>query len=198
MPTKIYYLDATRTNGVTASWNLFFRNFRLDYQGQELGWLSPAELKAGHTFTLPDGRRLLVRLQHQFGAQGLDFQLEGQPLSGTVNDPRTQLQTGFAALLLIAGFNVALSLVVLLGRVTVLEQLGTGWGTLGEGLLYAGLAALGKYRLAAWAFYVGLGLLVLDGLFLLSSGTGTGGLLVRVLLGIAIYRGAVGARQLFA
>jgi hypothetical protein len=60
MPTKIYYLDATRTNGVTASWNLFFRNFRLDYQGQELGWLSPAELKAGHTFTLPDGRRAVA------------------------------------------------------------------------------------------------------------------------------------------
>jgi hypothetical protein len=94
MPTKIYYLDAARTDAVTASWNLFFRNFRLDYQGQELGQLSAAELKAGHEFTLPDGRRLLVRLQQQFGAQGLDFQLEGQPLSGTVNDPRTQLNHG--------------------------------------------------------------------------------------------------------
>lgn len=198
MPTKTYYLDEARTDGVTASWNLFFRNFRLDYQGQELGRLTPAELKAGHEFTLTDGRRLLVRLQQKVGAQGLDFQVEGRPLSGTVNDPLTQVNTGFAALLFIAGLNVALSLVALLGQVELFAQLGLGWGTLAEGLLYAGLAALGKYRLAAWAFYVGLGLLVLDGLFLLSSSQATAGLVVRLFLGIAIYRGAAGVRQLRA
>ena len=68
MPTKTYYLDAARTDGVTANWSLFFRNFRLDYQGRELGRLTPAELKAGREFALPDGRRLLVRLQQKFGA----------------------------------------------------------------------------------------------------------------------------------
>jgi len=198
MPIKTYYLDATRTDAVTASWSLFFRNFRLDYQGQEVSRLTPAELKAGREIVLPDGRRLLVRLQQQFGAQGLDFQLDGRPLGGTINDPLTQVNAGFAALLLVAGLNVALSLIALFSQAGVLVQLGLGWETLAEGLVYAALAVLGKYRLAAWAFYAGLGLLVLNGLLLLGSSQATSGLLVRILLGIAIYRGAVGVRQLRA
>ena len=198
MPIKTYYLDATRTDAVTASWSLFFRNFRLDYQGQEVSRLTPAELKAGREIVLPDGRRLLVRLQQQLGAQGLDFQLDGRPLGGTINDPLTQVNAGFAALLLVAGLNVALSLIALFSQAGVLVQLGLGWETLAEGLVYAALAVLGKYRLTAWAFYAGLGLLVLDGLLLLGSSQATSGLLVRILLGIAIYRGAVGVRQLRA
>jgi hypothetical protein len=43
---------------------------------------------------------------------------------------------------------------------------------------------------------VALGLLVLDGVMLLGSGLGTGGLVVRLFLGIAIYRGAAAIRQL--
>jgi hypothetical protein len=198
MPTKTYYFDATKTEGVTASWGMFFRNFRLDYQGRELGHLTPAELKAGHEFALPDGRLLLVRLQQKFGAQGLDFQLNGQHLAGTVNDPLTQINTGFAAIMFIAGLNVVVSLAALLGRVEVLLALGIGWGSLIEGLIYAGLGWLGKYRQAAWAFYVALGLVVLDGVMLLGSSMGTGGLVMRLFLGIAIYRGAAAARQLKA
>ena len=83
MPTKTYYFDATKTEGVTASWGLFFRDFRLDYQGRELGRLTPAELKAGHEFALPDGR-LLVQLQQKFGTQGLAFQVDGRPLGSAV------------------------------------------------------------------------------------------------------------------
>jgi hypothetical protein len=196
MPTNTFYLDAARTEAVTASWGMFFRNFRLDYQGQELGRLTPAELKAGHEFALPDGRRLLVRLQQKFGAQGLDFQVDGQPLSGSVNDPLTQIKTAFAVIMFIAGLNVAVSAVALLGQVEFLLMLGLGWGTLVEGLVYAGLGWLGKFRRAAWAFYVALGLLVLDGVMLLGSGLGTGGLVVRIFFGIAIYRGAAAARQL--
>lgn len=196
MPTNTFYLDDARTEAVTASWNMFFRNFRLDYQGQELGRLSPAELKAGHEFALPDGRRLQVRLQQKFGAQGLDFQVDGRPLGGTVNDPLTQIKTAFAALLFIAGLNVALSLGALLGQAEFLLALGLGWGTLIEGLLYAVLGWLGRYRQAAWAFYVALGLLVLDGVTLLGSGQSTGGMVVRIFLGIAVYRGAAAARQL--
>jgi hypothetical protein len=198
MPTKTYYFDAAKTDGVTASWGMFFRNFRLEYRGQELGHLSSAELKAGHEFALPDGRRLLVRLQQKFGAQGLDLQVEGRHLAGTVNDPLTQINTAFAATMFIAGLNVALSTVALLAAVDGLLALGIGWGTLVEGLVYAALGWLGKYRQAAWAFYVALGLVALDGVMLLGSGLGTGGLVVRVFLGIAIYRGAAAARQLRA
>jgi hypothetical protein len=196
MPTSTFYLDAARTEAITASWGMFFRNFRLDYQGQELGRLTPAELKAGHEFALPDGRHLLVRLQQKLGAQGLDFQVDGQPLGGSVNDPLTQIKTAFAAIMLIAGLNVALSVAALLGQGEFLLTFGFGWGTLAEGLIYAGLGWLGKYRRAAWAFYVALGLLVLDGVTLLGSGVGTGGLVVRLFIGIAIYRGAAAARQL--
>ena len=199
MPTKTYYLDAARTDAVTASWGWFFRDFRLDYHGQELGRTTTAqELKAGREFVLPDGRRLSVRLQQKFGAQGLDFQLDDQPVAGTVNDPHTQVSTGFAAILFIAGFNVLAALVVMAIGSEVLAQMGLGWGALVEGLLYAGLAWLGKYRLSAAAFYVALALVVLDGVFNLGSGQPTAGIVVRVFLGIAIYRAAAAARQLRA
>ena len=64
--------------------------------------------------------------------------------------------------------------------------------------MYAGLGWLGKYRQMAWAFWAALGLLVLGGGLLLGSDPGTGGLVVRLFLGIAIYRAAVAARQLRA
>ena len=199
MPTKTYYLDTARTDAVTASWGWFFRNFRLSYQGQELGGpTTAAELKAGREFALPDGRQLLVRLQQKFGAQGLDMQLDGQPVPGTVNAPQTQVTTGFVALLFIAGLNAVLSLVALAAPSETLLALGIGWGTLAAAALYAGLAWLGKYRLSAVAFYVALALLVLDGAFMLGSGQATAGLVVRVLLGIAVFRAAAAARQLRA
>ena len=196
MPTKTYYFDAAQTDAVTASWGMFFRDFRLDYHGRELGTATAQELKAGRDFPLPDGRPLRVRLQQQFGAQGLDVQLDGQPLPGTVNDPRTQVQTGFVALLLIAGLNVVLSLGAIFGHIDVLARLGLGWAALGEAGLYVGLAWLGKYRLAAAAFYVALALLVLDGAATLGNSQATGALVVRVFVGIAIYRAAGAARQL--
>ncbi len=196
MPTNTFYLDDARTEAVTASWDLFFRNFRLSYQDQELGRLTSAELKAGHEFALPDGRRLRVRLQQKFGAQGLDFQVDGRPLGGSVNDPLTQVKTAFGATMLIAVLNVGLAAAALLGSVEFLLNLGIGWGSLAEGLIYAGLGWLGRYRQAAWAFYVALGLLVLDGVMLLGSGPGSGGLVLRIFLGIALYRGAAAARQL--
>lgn len=199
MPTKTYYLDAARTDAVTASWGWFFRNFRLDYRGQELGRTTAAqELKEGREFALPDGRRLHVRLQQKFGAQGLDFQLEGRPVAGTVNDPRTQVTTGFAAIMFVAGLNFMLSVAALLGHVELLERLGMGWANIIEALLYAGLAWLGNYRLSAVAFYVALALLVLDGVLTLGSGTATSGLVVRILLGLAVYRAAAATRQLRA
>ncbi len=197
MPTKTYYFDAAHTDAVAVSWGMFFRNFRLEYQGRDVGGGTTAqELKAGKEFALPDGRQLRVRLQQQFGAQGLDMQLDGRPLPGTVNDPHTQVQTGFVALLFIAVLNVALSLVALFGHVEVLEKLGLGWAAIGEAALYAGLAGLGKYRLAAAAFYAALALLVLDGVLLLGTSVATGGLVVRVFLGMAVYRAAGAARQL--
>ena len=124
------------------------------------------------------------------------MQVEGRHLAGTMNDPLTQINTAFAATMFIAGLNVALSAVALLAAVDGLLALGIGWGTLIEGLVYGVLGWLGKYRRAASAFYAALGLVVLDGVMLLGSGLGTGGLVVRVFLGIAIYRGAAAARQL--
>lgn len=122
--------------------------------------------------------------------------MEGRPVPGTVNDPYTQVLTGYAAILFIAGLNLGLSLLALFAHVEVLERLGLGWAAIVEALLYAGLAWLGKYRLSAAAFYVALALLVLDGVFTLGSGQATAGLVVRVFVGIAIYRAAGAARQL--
>lgn len=204
MPTKTYYLDAARTDAVTASWGLFFRNFKIEHRGQLLGEVgSVQELRQGREFPLPDGRTLVVRLQQKFGAQGLDMQLDGRPVAGTVNDPQAKVQTAFVVLLFVAGLSGVLALVAIFGQVEFLLQLGVGWGALFEAAVYVGLAWLGKYRLKPWAFYVAGGLFVLDGVLLLASLAGTGGgvggsVVVRILLAIAIFRGASGAKELQA
>lgn len=137
MPSKIYYLDAAQTDAGTASWDLFYRNFTLTHNGQPLGVVGAKELKQGHAVPLPDGRTLRVRVQQQFGAQGLDLQVDGQPVPGTVNDPQAQVNTAFTALLFIAVLSTALAL---FGHVETLEQLGLGWAAIAESLLYVGLA----------------------------------------------------------
>ena len=50
--------------------------------------------------------------------------------------------------------------------------------------------------MSAVAFYVALALLILDGVFTLGNSQATAGLVVRVFVGIAIYRAAGAARQL--
>ncbi|GAB2941110.1 hypothetical protein GCM10027048_01950 [Hymenobacter coalescens] len=203
MPTKTYYLDSSQTGLVTVRWGWFWRNFTVSQGEQVVGQLRTAnELKQGAAFTLADGRQLTARLREKVGSQQLELLLEGQPLPGSATHPGELLRQGLGVLLFLAVLNVALGLLAEIGQVEVLLQLGLGYASAATGLVYLGLWWWAKTRLAPAAFYAAIGLLVLDFVAVLLAGPGgsgaTSGMFMRFFLGLMLYRGSQGARQLRA
>jgi hypothetical protein len=205
MPSKTYYLDAAKTESLTAKWGMFFRNVEVLYNGQSLGTVpSKQALEQGYEFSLPDGRSLVAQLTRSVYQQELELRLSGKPVPGSATDPRERLKQAWYVLLFIGGLNLALGLVAVLQQVEILQSLGLGWGSVVEGLLYAGLGWWGYKRLASMAFAIAGVLFVLDGVLMIGASVSTGGnpgiggLFMRFFLTVLIYRGYQAARHLRA
>ena len=205
MPSKTYYLDAAKTEALTAKWGLFFKNVEILYNGQSLGTVpSKQALEQGYEFSLPDGRRLVAQLTRSLHQQELELRLGGQPVPGSATDPHERLRQAWYTLLFIGGLNLVLGLVAVWQQVEVLQNLGIGWGSVIEGLLYAGLGWWGYKRLAPAAFAIAGVLFVLDGVLMIGASVsaggnpGIGGLFMRFFLTVLIYRGFQAARHLRA
>jgi len=143
----------------------------------------------------------LTRSLHQ---QELELRLGGQPVPGSATDPHERLKQAWYTLLFIGGLNLVLGLVAVWQQVAVLQSLGIGWGSVVEGLLYAGLGWWGYKRLAPAAFAIAGVLFVLDGVLMIGASVsaggnpGIGGLFMRFFLTVLIYRGFQAARHLRA
>ena len=201
MPSKTYYLDAAKTETLTAKWGIFFKNVEIIYNGQSLGTVPNKQaLEQGYEFNLPDGRSLVAQLTRSVYQQELELRLGGQPVPGSATDPRERLKQALYALLFIGVLNVVLGLVAVVQQVALLQSIGLGWGSVIEGLLYTGLGWWGYKRRAAAAFAIAGVLFVLDGVLMLSAGSspGTGALFARFFLVVLIYRGFQAARHLRA
>ncbi len=200
MASKTYYLDANRTQDLKVSWGMLWRNFTVAYQGQEVGRLSSSnELKEGVLFTLPDGRELSARLRSSMGQQQLELLLEGRPLAGSATDPQEQFRQGRYMLWLVATLNIGLGLIAELGQVDSLQELGMGYGTVGFGALFIGLEWWARTKKTPLAFYLAIGLLVLDVMITLAmapKSAGGGGWFLRFIICMVLYRGAVAAKSL--
>lgn len=203
MPTKTYYLDQAKTQELTMKWGMFFRNVEIFYQKQSLGVVPSKEaLAQGYAYQLPDGRSLVVQLLSSY-PQELELRIEGGIVPGSATHPRERVKRAWYLLLFVGGLNVVLGAWGAMQSVAVLQQLGLGWGSLAEGLLYIGLGWWGYSRLSVVAFGVALGLLVLDWVLLIATTVGTGnvgfgGLFIRFFFCLAVYRGMQAARQLQA
>ena len=136
--------------------------------------------------------------------QELELRLSGQPVPGSATDPQERLKQAWYTLLFIGGLNLVLGLVAVVQQVEVLQSLGIGWGSIVEGLLYAGLGWWGYKRLAPAAFAIAGVLFVLDGVLMIGASVsaggnpGFGGLFMRFFLTVLIYRGFRAAQQLRA
>jgi hypothetical protein len=205
MPSKTYYLDVAKTEALTAKWGMFFKNVEISYNGQSLGTVpSKQALEQGYEFTLPDGRSLVAQLTRNVYQQELELRLSGQPVPGSATDPHERLKQAWYTLLFIGGLNLVLGLVAVFQQVELLQSLGIGWGSVVEGLLYAGLGWWGYKRLAPAAFASAGVLFVLDGVLMIGASVsaggnpGIGGLFIRFFLSVLIYRGFQAARHLRA
>lgn len=206
MPTKTYYLDDARSQNLTVKWGMFYRNLEVFYQGQSLGQVPSTDaLRQGYTFQLPTGQALVAHLRRNQGLEEIELRLDGQPVPGSATHPAERLRQAWYTLLVVGGLNVLIGLVAEFGQVALLQRLGLGWGSVVEGLLYVGLGWWGYSRVAPVAFGAALALLLLDGIMMLvasanaSSGTpGLGGIFLRFVLVVLVYRGLLAARQLRA
>lgn len=89
-----------------------------------------AALRAGQHFTLPDGRRLDVGFERKLGSAGLTLALDGRPVPGAFNDPRTVIRTAGRLIWYIAGINLVIG-AIFLGAREALHQLGYVTGAFG-------------------------------------------------------------------
>lgn len=201
MPTKTYYLNEARTETLTATWSLFFRRFEALYNGQSLGEVTSAdELRRGHRFALPDGRTLSAQLVRNQGMQELELLLENEPVPGSGTHPLERIKQAWYALLLVGVLNAVLGLVAVFMESAALRNLGLGWPSLAEGLIFLGLGWYGTTRRSAPALYAAFGLLVLDGVLVLAAavgpggGSGFGGIFLRFALCVLVLRGAKAAQ----
>ncbi|OGX90534.1 hypothetical protein [Hymenobacter coccineus] len=203
MPKKTYYLDEARTEPITVQWGLAYRNFILSHQGEPV---VPAEhgpsLTEGYRYDLPDGRRLSAQLVRNAGLQELELLLNGQPLLGSATHPQERLKQAWYALLGVGSFSTILIVVAQFINVDALRPLRFGWAALLENIVLVGLGWWGYRQCSAAAFYVALGLLVVDWAVMMvnlaqaGGGGGIGSIFLRFVICAFVFRGAQAAREL--
>lgn len=204
MPTKTYYLDAARTDAITAKWGFFlYRNFTVHYAGAQLPATNPeAKLAQGRHYRLPDGRNFSAQLKANSYPQELEMLIDGQPVPGSSTHPQERIKQAWYILLVLGVLNMGLGLLTEFGQVEVLRELGLGWGSLVEGVAFVALGWLGYFRRSVPAFTIAFVLLVLDGVVSIGSAVvsdhspALGGLLMRVLFCLIVFRGMKATRQL--
>ena len=203
MPSKTFYLDDARTQPLTASWGMFFRNFTVSYAGAALEAINPeAPIVQGRQYRLPDGRIFSARHKQNSYPQEMELLIDGQPVPGSGTHPIERVKQAWYLLLFLGILNIALGVVAEFGHIDVLLQLGLGWGSLVEGVAYVALGYFGYYRTSAPAFTIALVLLALDAAFSITSAISTsqspamGGLFMRAFFCMVIFRAIKAARQL--
>ena len=203
MPSKTFYLDDTRTQPLTASWGMFFRNFTVSYAGTALAAIHPeASIAEGRQYPLPDGRIFSAQHKQNTYPQEMELLIDGQPIAGSGTHPVERIKQAWYVLLFVGVLNLGLGLAAELGKVAVLLELGLGWGGAVEGVIFLVVGWLGYSRRSVPALTIALVLLVLDaalsigGALTAGHAAGLGGLVVRLYFGLTVFRGLQAARQL--
>ena len=205
MATKTFYLSEDQTAVLTTKWGLFYRNFEAFYNGQALGpAVSSDELRQGCTYNLPDGRVFTAQLLRNQGLQEVQLLLDGQPVPGSNTHPQERIKQAWYALLFIGLLSTTLGIVAESISSEGLRKLGLGWPSAVEGIIFLGLGWWGYRSRSPLAFYLALGLLVLDKMLTVAAAVSEGGkgfggfgsIFLWFFFCVAIFRGAKGASEL--
>ncbi|MGY3089439.1 hypothetical protein ACVWYF_002487 [Hymenobacter sp. UYAg731] len=203
MPTKTYYLDDARTDAITASWGLFYRNFTVRYADTVLPATNPeAAIAKGRQYRLPDGRIFSAQLKENTYPQELELLISGQPVPGSGTHPQERIRQAWYTLLFLGVLNIGLGLLAEFGRMDMLRQYGLDWGSLVEGVAFLALGWLGYFRLSVPALTTAFVLLVLDGILsignslMMAQSAALGGIFMRLFFCLTVFRGIKAARQL--
>lgn len=203
MPSQTFALEPNGPKRLTLSWSAFWKNFTVTLDSQQVGALTPDELKAGKDVALPDGSTLRVHLKQGFGNAGLELTRNGQPLPGAANDPVSMVKSAAYLLYFLAALNALLGAAAVAFNVEVLLANGIGVFSIILGFIFAvcGFFTMQRSLVAlimAIALY-GLDAIATLGMAVSAGGKpGVGGIIMRVFFIIVLARGVTGMRALKA
>lgn len=203
MASKTFYLNDDQSEVLTAKWGLFFRKFEILYNGESLGTVPNLNNQPNGTrYPLPDGRVVTAQLVRSQGLQELQLLIDRQPIPGSATHPLERLKAAWYTLLIVGVLNIVVGLLADGLQITVLQQLGIGWGSAVEGVAYLALGWFGQTRRSAPALMVAFALLVVEGAasFVMGASSGhspgIGSIFVRFFICVLIFRGIKAAKQL--
>jgi hypothetical protein len=172
-----------------------FKNFRIRFDGQDVGGFPDrAALEAGGRFALPDASELHVQFVRGFAVAELRVQRNGATLPGSDADPDQHVKTAAAVVYLVGGLTLAIGLLAELADVTMLRNLGAGWASAAEGVVFLVLAwFVGRRSRVALGIAIALyGLESVATLYVSLSASGSpsvGGIVMKVFFLVAMVRG---------
>lgn len=111
---KKFALEKNGPQRLVVRWRGIWKNVEVLLDGEVLGEPIPdfKSLRVGRLYTMPDGRQLFVQFENKFAGGGLAVTVDGRPLPGANNDPRTAIRTAAIILWVVAGLNLVLGLVI--------------------------------------------------------------------------------------
>lgn len=203
MPSQTFALEPNGPKRLSLSWGAFWKNFTVALDGQQVGALTPDELKAGKDLPLPDGSTLRVHLKQGFGNAGLELSRNGKPLPGAANDPVSMVKGAGYLLYFLAALNALLGAAAVALNIEVLLANGIGVASIVLGFIFAVCGYFTMQR-SLVALVIAIVLYSLDAVATLAMAVGAGGkpgvggIIMRVFFIIVLARGVTGLRTLKA
>lgn len=90
MPKKEYYLDSHKTEKLTTEWKGIYKNFRVNYNDNEILQFDNKEaLVSGGEYKIDENRLLTVQIVKKklTGAENLEILINNEPIKGSSTDP---------------------------------------------------------------------------------------------------------------
>ncbi|MEI6519000.1 MAG: hypothetical protein WCO98_03000 [bacterium] len=178
------------------------KDFTVKYNDAILGVInSDVELQKGKEFQLPDESILHIQLK------GIPRELcishNGKPVIGSSNHPEERLKGAVSLLYLLAILNIVIGLLAEIFNISILKQLGLGYGSAVLGIIYGILAFFTKRR-SLPALYIAFGIYILDTISMFAGMSQPGvnfsvaPFFVRYIFIYYLWKGIVGLKELKA
>ena len=165
MPKKEYYLDSHKTEKLTTEWKGIYKNFRVNYNDNEILQFDNKEaLISGGEYKIDENRLLTVQIVKKklTGAENLEILINNEPIKGSSTDPFEIVKGVWGLLFVLAGLYFVLGLIAELFSIEFLLNLGMGIGTILVGIVYEVLGLLIKTKNSMIALIISILLLSAD------------------------------------
>jgi hypothetical protein len=203
MPSRSFALEPGGPIRLTVSWKGSWKNVCVELDGRSVLAIATAkELKEGREVRLEPGT-LAIRLNQSVFGPALLLSLNGRPLPKSGGDRSTRLAIAYNTIYFVGGFSIVAGLLTEVFAVPFLKEVGFGWPTVAEGLVFAVLALWVQKRHSLVGLALAVGLFGLDAVLSISwvlSRPGVappiGPVIVKILLLVYMARGLGAIRDL--